>query len=152
TNLWAAPRGSLLTGQGPSRHGSLLFLGGHSPDMVIKEGQSVNLECSKKKSTNTAMYWFMLPSEKNSSLTQLVYAYEGANAVVEKGFESHFKSSKIKGDSITLSIEHAFLNDSGTYYCAESEHSGETAEGAEHKPVPAQTGPAFQLWLLHEAG
>ncbi|XP_057901524.1 uncharacterized protein LOC131096900 [Melospiza georgiana] len=95
-----------------------------SPDMVIKEGQSVNLECSQKKSSNTAMYWFMLPSEKNSSLTQLVYAVEGANAVVEKGFESHFKSSKIKGDSITLSIEHAFLNDSGTYYCAESDHSG----------------------------
>ncbi|XP_057901525.1 uncharacterized protein LOC131096902 [Melospiza georgiana] len=95
-----------------------------SPDMVIKEGQSVNLECSQKKSSNRVMYWYLLPSEKNSSLTQLVYAYEGATAVVEKGFESHFKSSKIKGDSITLSIEHAFLNDSGTYYCAESEHSG----------------------------
>ncbi|XP_059349918.1 uncharacterized protein LOC132087579 [Ammospiza nelsoni] len=94
-----------------------------SPDMVIKEGESVNLECSNKKSSSTAIYWFMLPSEKNSSLTQLVYAVEGANAVVEKGFESHFKSSKIKGDSITLSIEHAFLNDSGTYYCAESDHS-----------------------------
>ncbi|XP_057901523.1 uncharacterized protein LOC131096898 [Melospiza georgiana] len=95
-----------------------------SPDMVIKEGQSVNLECSQKKSSNTAMYWFMLPSEKNSSLTLLASAIQGGNAAVEKGFESHFKSSKIKGDSITLSIEHAFLNDSGTYYCAEGEHSG----------------------------
>uniref|UniRef100_A0A8C3QLQ3 Ig-like domain-containing protein n=1 Tax=Cyanoderma ruficeps TaxID=181631 RepID=A0A8C3QLQ3_9PASS len=107
-----------------------------SPDMVIKEGQSVNLECSKKKSSYRAMYWYMRASQKNSSLTQLVYAYEGAKAVVEKGFEGHFKSSDIKGDSITLSIEHAFLNDSGTYYCAESEHSGEAAEGAEHKLVP----------------
>ncbi|XP_041272072.1 uncharacterized protein LOC121342058, partial [Onychostruthus taczanowskii] len=95
-----------------------------SPDMVIKEGQSVNLDCSKKKSSNTAMYWFMLPSEKNSSLTRVVYAIEGANAAVEKGYENHFKSSNIKGDSISLSIEHAFLNDSGTYYCAESDHSG----------------------------
>ncbi|XP_036236751.1 uncharacterized protein LOC118685356 [Molothrus ater] len=95
-----------------------------SPDMVIKEGQSVNLECSKKKSSNRAMYWFLQPSEKNSSLTQLAYAFEGLNAEVEKGFERHFKSSKIEGDSISLSIEHAFLNDSGTYYCAESEHSG----------------------------
>ncbi|XP_036236762.1 uncharacterized protein LOC118685366 [Molothrus ater] len=95
-----------------------------SPDMVIKEGQSVNLECSKKKSSNRAMYWFLQPSEKNSSLTQLVYAFEGLNAEVEKGFERHFKSSNIEGDSITLSIEHAFLNDSGTYYCAESDHSG----------------------------
>ncbi|RLV61956.1 hypothetical protein DV515_00019840, partial [Chloebia gouldiae] len=94
-----------------------------SPGMVIKEGQSVNLECSKKKTSNRAMYWFVLPSQKNSSLTQLVNAFEGAKPEVEKGFESHFKSSKIIGDSITLSIEHAFLNDSGTYYCAESDHS-----------------------------
>ncbi|XP_053825777.1 uncharacterized protein LOC128803149 [Vidua macroura] len=114
-----------------------------SPDMVIKEGQSVNLECSKKKSSSTAMYWFMLPSEKNSSLTLLASAVEGGNPAVEKGFESHFKSSKIKGDRITLSIEHAFLNDSGTYYCAEGEHSGDTAQGAEHKLLPAYTGPAF---------
>lgn len=116
-----------------------------SPDMVIKEGQSVNLECSKKKSSSTAMYWFMLPAEKNSNLTQLVSAFEGGNAAVEKGFESHFKSSKIKGDSITLSIEHAFLNDSGTYYCAEGEHSGELAERSEHKLLPAHTGAAFHL-------
>uniref|UniRef100_A0A674H9V1 Immunoglobulin V-set domain-containing protein n=1 Tax=Taeniopygia guttata TaxID=59729 RepID=A0A674H9V1_TAEGU len=68
----------------------------------------------------TAMYWFVRHSKKNSSLTLLASAIEGGNAAVEKGFESHFKSSKIKGDSITLSIEHAFLNDSGTYYCAES--------------------------------
>uniref|UniRef100_A0A8C3NZS7 Ig-like domain-containing protein n=1 Tax=Cyanoderma ruficeps TaxID=181631 RepID=A0A8C3NZS7_9PASS len=105
--------------------------------MVIKEGQSVNLECSKKKSTSNVMYWYMLPSQKNSYLIELLYAIGGANAVVGTDFEGHFKSSGIKGDSITLSIEHAFLNDSGTYYCAESEHSGEAAQGAEHKHVPA---------------
>ncbi|XP_063249498.1 uncharacterized protein LOC134548527 [Prinia subflava] len=124
-----------------------------SPDMVIKEGQSVKLECSKMKSISTAMAWFLLPSEKNSSMTQMVYAYEGSTAAVEKGFEGHFKSSDIKGDSITLSIDHAFLNDSGTYYCAESEHSGEAAEGAEHKLLPAHTGPAFHLmgWALQQS-
>lgn len=116
-----------------------------SPDMVIKEGQSVKVECSKKKSNSRAMYWYMLPSEKNSSLTLLASATQVGNAAVEKGFENHFKSSNIKGDSITLSIDRAFLNDSGTYFCAESEHSGETAEGAEHKLLPAQTGPAFHL-------
>ncbi|XP_032941631.1 uncharacterized protein LOC117010747 isoform X9 [Catharus ustulatus] len=91
------------------------------------------------------MYWFVLPAEKNSSLTLLASAIEGGNAAVEKGFESHFKSSKIKGDSITLSMERAFLNDSGTYYCAEGEHSGETAGRSEHKLLPAQTGSAFHL-------
>ncbi|RMC07556.1 hypothetical protein DUI87_17030 [Hirundo rustica rustica] len=123
-----------------------------SPDMVVKEGQSVNLECSQMKSSSTTLYWFMRPSEKNSSLTQLAFAIEGGNAEVEKGFESHFKSSDIKGDSITLTIERAFLNDSGTYYCAESEHSGEAAEGAEHKLVPAHTGPALHLRVLSQAG
>ncbi|KAM4788458.1 uncharacterized protein ACIQIH_002568 [Cyanocitta cristata] len=94
-----------------------------SPDMVIKEGQSVKVECSKKKSTSSAMYWYMLPSGKNSSLTLLASAIQGSNAAVEKEFENHFKSSNIKGDSITLSIDHAFLNHSGTYFCAENEHS-----------------------------
>uniref|UniRef100_A0A8C5TC41 Ig-like domain-containing protein n=1 Tax=Malurus cyaneus samueli TaxID=2593467 RepID=A0A8C5TC41_9PASS len=116
-----------------------------SPDMVIREGQSVNLECSKKKSSSIVMYWYWLPLGKDSRLTQLVTAIQRGNPVVEKDFESRFKSSKIQGDSITLSIEHAFLNDSGTYYCAESEHSGEAAERAEHKLLPAQTAPAFHL-------
>uniref|UniRef100_A0A8D2NYB7 Ig-like domain-containing protein n=1 Tax=Zosterops lateralis melanops TaxID=1220523 RepID=A0A8D2NYB7_ZOSLA len=115
-----------------------------SEDMVIKEGQSVNLECSKK-SNNIYMYWYMLPSQKDSRLIQVASVVVGSKAEVEKGFEDHFKSSYIKGDKITLSIEHAFLNDSGTYYCAESDHSGEAAEGAEHKLVSAQTGAAFYL-------
>ncbi|TRZ05160.1 hypothetical protein HGM15179_021947 [Zosterops borbonicus] len=79
-----------------------------SEDMVKKEGQSVNLECSKKKSNNVYMYWYMLPSQKNSRLIQVASAIEGAKAEVEKGFEDHFKSSDIKGDRITLSIEHAW--------------------------------------------
>uniref|UniRef100_A0A8C5TFG2 Ig-like domain-containing protein n=1 Tax=Malurus cyaneus samueli TaxID=2593467 RepID=A0A8C5TFG2_9PASS len=112
----------------------------NSPDMVIKEGQSVNLECSKMKPASTAMYWYWLPLGKDSRLTQLVFAIEGGNAAVEKDFESHFKSSKIQGDSITLSIEHAFLNDSGTYYCAESEHSGVADERADTKVSPLHNG------------
>uniref|UniRef100_A0A8C0USL5 Ig-like domain-containing protein n=1 Tax=Cyanistes caeruleus TaxID=156563 RepID=A0A8C0USL5_CYACU len=101
-----------------------------SPDLVIKEGQSVNLECSKKKSSSTAMYWFMLLSEKNSRLTRLASAIESGNPAVEKGFEGHFKSSKIKGDSITLSIEEVFLNDSGTYYCAEDDYGHTSTAGS----------------------
>lgn len=120
--------------------------------MVIKEGQSVNVECSKKKSSSTAMYWFMLPAEKNSSLTLLASAIERGSASVEKGFESQFKSSKIKGDSITLSIEHAFLNASGTYYCAEGEHSGETAERSEQKLLLHIQDLLSTSWVLHKAG
>uniref|UniRef100_A0A8B9QLL8 Immunoglobulin V-set domain-containing protein n=1 Tax=Anas platyrhynchos TaxID=8839 RepID=A0A8B9QLL8_ANAPL len=42
-------------------------------------------------------------------------------ASVEAAFQSHFTSSGIQGDGMTLSTEGAFLNDSGIYYCAESE-------------------------------
>ncbi|PKU28631.1 t cell receptor beta [Limosa lapponica baueri] len=92
-----------------------------SPDTVIRQGQSVNLSCSKKKSNNRAMYWYKLPLGKDSRLTLAIYAFEGGKADVEEEFRSHLKSSGIQGDGMTLSIEHAFLNDSGTYYCAESE-------------------------------
>lgn len=51
----------------------------------------------------------------------MAYALEGGKANVEEDLQSHFKSSKIQGDRMTLLIEHAFLNDSGTYYCGESE-------------------------------
>lgn len=48
-------------------------------------------------------------------------AIQGTKANVEEEFRSRFSSSEIQGDSVTLLIERAFLNDSGMYYCAESE-------------------------------
>lgn len=47
--------------------------------------------------------------------------YQGSKADVEKDFKDRFKNSEIQGDGMTLLIEHAFVDDSGTYYCAESE-------------------------------
>ncbi|KAK4828592.1 hypothetical protein QYF61_000044 [Mycteria americana] len=91
-----------------------------SLDTVIRQGQSVNLSCSKKQSSSTAMYWYKLTLGKDSRLILVASALEGAKANVEDDFKSHFKSSEIQGDRMTLLIEHAFLNDSGTYYCAET--------------------------------
>lgn len=47
--------------------------------------------------------------------------YQGGKADVEKDFQDRFKNSEIQEDGMTLLIERAFVNDSGTYYCAESE-------------------------------
>uniref|UniRef100_A0A8C8AT51 Ig-like domain-containing protein n=1 Tax=Otus sunia TaxID=257818 RepID=A0A8C8AT51_9STRI len=88
---------------------------------LIRQGQSTNLSCSKKKSISTAMHWYRLPLGKDSRLVLVASALEAGKATVEEDLRSHLKSSEIQGDKITLLIEHAFLNDSGTYYCAESE-------------------------------
>uniref|UniRef100_A0A663M746 Ig-like domain-containing protein n=1 Tax=Athene cunicularia TaxID=194338 RepID=A0A663M746_ATHCN len=92
-----------------------------SPDTVIEQGQSTNLSCSKKKSTSTAMHWYRLPLGKDSRLVLIASAVQAGKATVEVDLRSHFKCSEIQGDKITLLIDHAFLNDSGMYYCAESE-------------------------------
>lgn len=81
----------------------------------------MNLSCSEKKSSSTVMYWYKLPLGKDSGLILVASALAGGAANVEKDLQSRFKSSKIQGDRMTLLIEHAFLNDSGMYYCAESE-------------------------------
>uniref|UniRef100_A0A8C3KD32 Ig-like domain-containing protein n=1 Tax=Calidris pygmaea TaxID=425635 RepID=A0A8C3KD32_9CHAR len=92
-----------------------------SPDRVIRQGQSVNLSCSKRKSASYSLFWYKLPLGKDSRLILVASAIPGGKADVEEDFRSRLKSSGIEGDGMTLSIEHAFLNDSGTYFCAESE-------------------------------
>uniref|UniRef100_A0A8C0EPQ2 Ig-like domain-containing protein n=1 Tax=Bubo bubo TaxID=30461 RepID=A0A8C0EPQ2_BUBBB len=88
-----------------------------SPDTVIRQGQSTNLSCSKKKSSSTAMHWYRLPLGKDSRLVLVASALEAGKATIEEDLRSHFKSSEIQGDKITLLIEHAFLNDSVYLSC-----------------------------------
>lgn len=95
-----------------------------SPDAVIRQGQSVNLSCSEKKTTSTVMYWYKLPLVKDSRLTLVVSALQNGKASVEEDFQSHYKSSNIEGDRMTLFINQAFLNDSGMFYCAETQCLG----------------------------
>lgn len=81
----------------------------------------MNLTCSKMKSSSIVMLWYKMPLGNGSGLIAVVTAIKGSKASVEAAFQSHFKSSDIQGDGMTLSILGAFLNDSGIYYCAESE-------------------------------
>uniref|UniRef100_A0A8B9QSP4 Ig-like domain-containing protein n=1 Tax=Anas platyrhynchos TaxID=8839 RepID=A0A8B9QSP4_ANAPL len=88
---------------------------------VIWQGEKMSLTCSKMKSSSTVMYWYKMPLGNGSGLILVVTALKVGKASVEAAFQSHFTSSDIQGDGMTLSTEGAFLNDSGTYYCAESE-------------------------------
>lgn len=81
----------------------------------------MSLTCSKMKSSSTVMYWYKMPLGNGSGLILVVTALKVGKASVEAAFQSHFTSSDIQGDGMTLSTEGAFLNDSGIYYCAESE-------------------------------
>uniref|UniRef100_A0A8B9UFJ3 Ig-like domain-containing protein n=1 Tax=Anas zonorhyncha TaxID=75864 RepID=A0A8B9UFJ3_9AVES len=92
-----------------------------SPDTVIWQGEKMNVICSKMKSSSTVMYWYKMPLGNGSGMILMVTAIKGVKASVEAAFQSHFMSSDIQGDGMTLSTEGAFLNDSGIYYCAESE-------------------------------
>uniref|UniRef100_A0A8C6Z7L9 Ig-like domain-containing protein n=1 Tax=Nothoprocta perdicaria TaxID=30464 RepID=A0A8C6Z7L9_NOTPE len=92
-----------------------------SPDTVTQQGQTVSLSCSEKISSNIAMYWFKQSLGKDSRLILVVSAVQGSKATIEEEFQSRFQSSEIQGDSLTLFIDQASLNDSGTYYCAESD-------------------------------
>lgn len=67
------------------------------------------------------MSWYKMPLGNDSRMILVASAIMGAKAEVEENFHSHVKSSEIQGDRMELLIEHAFLNDSGTYYCAENE-------------------------------
>lgn len=81
----------------------------------------MSLTCSKMNPSYYTMYWYKMPLGNGSGMILMVTAVKGAKASVEAAFQSHFMSSDIQGDGMTLSTEGAFLNDSGIYYCAESE-------------------------------
>ncbi|XP_068257878.1 M1-specific T cell receptor beta chain-like [Nyctibius grandis] len=90
-----------------------------SPDTVVRVGDSVTLNCSQKGNAFSAMYWYKLPMGKDATLQLVVYSVEGGVAEIEKKFINHFQSNGTKGNSLSVEIDHALLNDSGTYFCAE---------------------------------
>uniref|UniRef100_A0A8C3J4U6 Ig-like domain-containing protein n=1 Tax=Calidris pygmaea TaxID=425635 RepID=A0A8C3J4U6_9CHAR len=92
-----------------------------SPDTVVREGDSVTLNCSQKGSTFSAMYWYKLPTGKDATLQLVVYSVEGGRADIEKEFRNHFQSNGAKGYRLSVEIDYALLNDSGTYFCAKAD-------------------------------
>uniref|UniRef100_A0A8C0ETR7 Ig-like domain-containing protein n=1 Tax=Bubo bubo TaxID=30461 RepID=A0A8C0ETR7_BUBBB len=110
----------------PSMHftphvSSLLFPGQalqQSPDTVVRVGDSVTLTCSEKENAFASMYWYKLPMGKDATLQLVVYSVEGGMAEIEKEFRNHFQSNGTKSNHLSVEIDHALLNDSGTYFCA----------------------------------
>nr|ABU93628.1 T cell receptor beta [Gallus gallus] len=96
-----------------------------TPDMIVRLGDSLTLNCSHKESGNWNMFWYKLPVGKNTTLQLIVRSLVGNKAEFEEEFKSRFQSSGTKGNSLSMAIDHVLLNDSGTYFCAKQEIGGD---------------------------
>ncbi|KAF2988475.1 hypothetical protein EK904_013650 [Melospiza melodia maxima] len=67
------------------------------------------------------MYWYKLPMEKDTRMQLVVYSVEGGKADIEKEFQNRFQSSGTRNNHLAVQIQHALLNDTGTYFCAEKD-------------------------------
>uniref|UniRef100_A0A8U7MWY2 Uncharacterized protein n=1 Tax=Corvus moneduloides TaxID=1196302 RepID=A0A8U7MWY2_CORMO len=83
----------------------------------VREGDPVTLECSASGKTFVNMYWYKLPMEKDASMQLVVYSVEGGKADIEKEFRNRFQSNGTRNNRLSVKIDHALLNDSGTYFC-----------------------------------
>ncbi|KAL2311224.1 hypothetical protein Nmel_002917 [Mimus melanotis] len=92
-----------------------------SPDTVVRVGDSVTLECSASAKNYIHLYWYKLPVEKNARMQLVVYSMEGRKADIEKEFQNRFQSNGTKNNHLSVKIDHALLNDTGTYFCAEQD-------------------------------
>ena len=92
-----------------------------TPDMIVRLGDSLTLNCSHKESVIQTMFWYKLPVGKNATLQLIVRSVEGNKAEFEEEFKSRFQSSGTKEKSLSMAIDHVLLNDSGTYFCAKQD-------------------------------
>uniref|UniRef100_A0A8C5TC24 Ig-like domain-containing protein n=1 Tax=Malurus cyaneus samueli TaxID=2593467 RepID=A0A8C5TC24_9PASS len=89
-----------------------------SPDTVVRVGDPVTLECSASGKNFVNMYWYKLPMEKDAGMQLIIFATEGSKGDIEKEFKNRFQSNGTKNNRLSVKIDHALLNDSGTYFCA----------------------------------
>uniref|UniRef100_A0A674GMD5 Ig-like domain-containing protein n=1 Tax=Taeniopygia guttata TaxID=59729 RepID=A0A674GMD5_TAEGU len=87
---------------------------------IVRLGDTVTLECSASGKDFVNMYWYKLPVEKDASMQLVVYSVEGGKADIEKEFKNRFQSSGTRNNHLSVKIQPALLNDTGTYFCAES--------------------------------
>uniref|UniRef100_A0A803XVS2 Ig-like domain-containing protein n=1 Tax=Meleagris gallopavo TaxID=9103 RepID=A0A803XVS2_MELGA len=100
---------------------SSMFLLHQTPHSVVRLGDSLTLNCSHKESGIWTMYWYKQPVGKNVSLQLVVLSTEGTKAEFEEDFKSRFQSSGTKANSLSVTIDHVLLSDSGTYFCAKQD-------------------------------
>lgn len=93
------------------------------PYVVVEKGKSETLTCSQLASSHTNMYWYKQGREKDTQIQLVIYSVESTGGGVEKEFEGHFSSSGTKNSALSLQLQRARLEDSGTYYCAKQDHT-----------------------------
>nr|ABU93630.1 T cell receptor beta [Gallus gallus] len=103
-----------------------------TPDMIVRLGDSLTLNCSDKESGAWTMFWYKLPVGKNATLQLIVRSVEGSKAEFEEEFKSRFQSSGTKEKSLSMAIDHVLLNDSGTYFCAKQELGSDLAPNIQY--------------------
>uniref|UniRef100_A0A674HI21 Ig-like domain-containing protein n=1 Tax=Taeniopygia guttata TaxID=59729 RepID=A0A674HI21_TAEGU len=86
---------------------------------IVRVGDTVTLVCSASGKDFVNMYWYKLPMEKDASMQLVVYSLEGGKADIEKEFKNRFQSSGTRNNHLSVKIQPALLNDTGTYFCAE---------------------------------
>ncbi|KAF2981688.1 hypothetical protein EK904_011078, partial [Melospiza melodia maxima] len=92
-----------------------------SPDTVVRVGDTVTLQCSASGKTFVNMYWYKSPKEKECRMQLVVHSVEGGKADIEKEFQNRFQSNGTRNNHLAVQIQHALLNDTGTYFCAEQD-------------------------------
>lgn len=126
-------------------HTSFLFPGQalqQSPDTVVRVGDTATLNCSQKENAFSTLYWYKLPARKDATLQLVVYSVEGGRAEIEKEFRNHFHSNGTKDNRLSVEIDHALLNDSGTYFCAEQDPQWLKSWSSVAQTFPCKQGSA----------
>ncbi|CAJ0940913.1 unnamed protein product, partial [Ranitomeya imitator] len=114
------------------------------PYLQAKIGQSVSLDCSHADSSFLAKFWYRM---KEGKMDRIGYSYNAGEADMEKEFpQEKMMMVPDTPQKTTLQIHSLSPQDSATYYCASSIHSGESAGGKcaepQRKEEPAHKGSA----------
>ncbi|KYO37521.1 hypothetical protein Y1Q_0015257 [Alligator mississippiensis] len=90
---------------------------------VVREREPVKLTCSQEKTQMEYMYWYKQATGEPAGLQMVAFSIDSNSVDMEKDFQGHFKSNRNQSSQLSLSTDSAWLNDSGTYYCAKQKHT-----------------------------
>lgn len=88
-----------------------------SPNLIVKGGGNVILNCSQISTTHNGMYWFW--QKLGKPLEMIVYSYVTMTTVEEPLQEKFFASRQ--GSTLQLTLLKAQHTDSALFFCAKQD-------------------------------